>query len=64
MHLPGIEVIGPLPPEIQTLTVFSVAICTASTRVTATKLLLEFLALPQADAAKRRHGMEPARAEA
>jgi molybdate transport system substrate-binding protein len=64
MHHPGIELIGPLPPEIQALTVFSAAICTASTRVTATKALLGFLASPRADAVKRRHGMEPARAGA
>ena len=31
MHLPGIDVIGLLPPEIQVVTVFSAAVCTAST---------------------------------
>ena len=30
MHLPGIDVIGALPPEIQVMTVFSAAVCTAS----------------------------------
>jgi molybdate transport system substrate-binding protein len=60
MHLPGIEVIGPLPPEIQALTVFSAAICTASNRPATAEALLSFLASPEADATKRRHGMEPA----
>jgi len=60
MHLPGIDVIGPLPPEIQVETVFSAAVCTASNCPAAAKAWLSFLASPEADAAKRRHGMEPA----
>ena len=61
LHLPGIDVIGPLPPEIQLLTLFSAAVCTASNRGEAAHALLAFLASPEADAVKRRHGMEPAR---
>jgi len=60
MHLPGIDVIGLLPPEIQVVTVFSAAVCTASNCPAAAEALLSFLASPEADAAKRRHGMEPA----
>ena len=60
MHLTGIDVIGPLPPEIQVVTVFSAAVCTASNHGSAAHALLAFLASPEADAAKRRHGMEPA----
>jgi molybdate transport system substrate-binding protein len=59
MHLPGIDVIGLLPPEIQVETVFSAAVCTASNCPAAAKALLSFLASPEADAAKRRHGLEP-----
>jgi molybdate transport system substrate-binding protein len=61
LHLPGIEVIGPLAAEIQVVTVFSAAICSASNRDAAARALLAFLASPEADAAKHRHGMEPAR---
>jgi molybdate transport system substrate-binding protein len=60
MHLPGIEVIGLLPAEIQVETVFSAAVCTTSNCPAAAKAWLSFLASPEADAAKRRHGMEPA----
>ena len=60
MHLPGIDVVGLLPPEIQVTTVFSAAVCTASTCSAAATALLSFLASAEADAAKRRHGMEPA----
>ncbi|TDN63863.1 substrate-binding domain-containing protein [Paraburkholderia sp. BL10I2N1] len=60
MHLQGIEVIGSLPVEIQVVTVFTAAICTASARHEAAKALLSFLASPKADSAKRGHGMESA----
>lgn len=60
MHLQGIEVIGPLPPEIQSVTTFTCAVCAASLRPGAAKALLSFLASPQAAGAKHRHGMEPA----
>jgi molybdate transport system substrate-binding protein len=61
VHLQGIEVAGPLPPGIQAVTIFSGAVCAVSTRRPATTELLSFLASADADAAKRRHGMEPAR---
>ncbi|HKE41726.1 MAG TPA: substrate-binding domain-containing protein [Casimicrobiaceae bacterium] len=59
MHLPGIDVVGLLPKEIQAVTTFSAAVCSVSTRPDAAKALLSFLTSPEADAAKRRHGMEP-----
>jgi molybdate transport system substrate-binding protein len=60
MHLPGIDVIGLLPTEIQVETVFSAAVCTGSNGPAAAKAWLSFLASPEAAATKRRHGMEPA----
>jgi len=53
MNLPGIDVVGPLPAEIQAITVFSAAVCTASASAAAAGELLSFLASPQGDAAKR-----------
>jgi molybdate transport system substrate-binding protein len=44
---------------MQMATVFSAAVCAASNREAAAKALLSFLASPEADAVKRRHGMEP-----
>jgi molybdate transport system substrate-binding protein len=61
MHVPGIDVIGPMPAPIQVVTTFSAAVCTASARPADARDLLAFLASPATDAAKRRHGMEPAR---
>jgi molybdate transport system substrate-binding protein len=59
IHVPGIEVLGPLPLSIQLLTVFSAAVCSASRRRDAAASLLAFLASSEAAEAKRRHGMEP-----
>ena len=63
MHLAGIDVVGVLPPQIQVTTIFSAAICavcSASAEREAARALLTFLASPDADSAKRAHGMEPA----
>jgi molybdate transport system substrate-binding protein len=60
MHLPGIEVIGEMPPGAQILTTFSAALCTASLRPGAVREMLAFLCAPATAPLKRRHGFEPA----
>jgi molybdate transport system substrate-binding protein len=57
---PGIEVVGPLPPEIQAVTVFSAGISMMSQDPEAARALIAYLASVEADGAKRRHGMQPA----
>jgi molybdate transport system substrate-binding protein len=60
MHLEGITVVGPLPAPIQIVTTFSGAACATSAQAQEVGRLLAFMASPDADAAKRRQGMEPA----
>ncbi len=60
MNLKGIDVIGPLPTAIQTITVFSGGLCVAGVRPEAARGLLDYMASPVTSEAKRRHGMEPA----
>jgi molybdate transport system substrate-binding protein len=58
--LPGIDVVGPLPPEVQTLTVFSGAVAARCERPDAARAVLDFMASPAAAEVIRRHWMEPA----
>jgi molybdate transport system substrate-binding protein len=60
MHLPGIDVLGALPPPIGIITTFSAGVCTRSTQPDTAREMLGFMTSPQAADAKRRHGMEPA----
>jgi molybdate transport system substrate-binding protein len=60
MELPGITVLGPLPPEVQIITTFSAARTVACSQPTAAEALLAFLASPASAAAKQRRGMNPA----
>ncbi len=57
MALPGITVVGPLPPEIQITTTFSAAIASRSTQPEAVRALLQFFVSPEVAALKRQHGM-------
>lgn len=61
MSLPGIDVLGPLPPAIQTLTIFSGGVCAGSAAPAASRALLDFLASPATVQLKRSHGMAPPR---
>jgi len=60
LNVPGIEVIGPLPPEIQSITIFSGAIAVGCGDQEAARALLDYMASPASLGAKRRHGMEAA----
>ena len=60
IHMPGIRVVGPLPAQIQVTTIFSGGVCATSSQCQAASAWLAFIASPEGDDAKRRHGMEPA----
>jgi molybdate transport system substrate-binding protein len=57
MHLPGITLVGPLPPEIQITTTFSAGIASTSAQPDAVRALLQFFASPGVAALKAQHGM-------
>jgi molybdate transport system substrate-binding protein len=57
---PGIEVVGPLPPDIQAVTVFSAGISINSQHPEGARGFVAYLASVETEGAKRRHGMEPA----
>ena len=60
MHLPGIDVLGPLPAPVQIITTFSAGLSATSTQPEAVQAMLDFMISPAAAEAKRRNGMEPA----
>lgn len=55
--LPGITLLGDLPPPVQIHTIFSGAVAATSTQPTAAQALLAWLATPATAAAKQHHGM-------
>jgi molybdate transport system substrate-binding protein len=59
IHLPGIAVVGPMPPGAEIVTVFSGAVCATCMQRDAARELLLFMASPPTADAKRRQGMEP-----
>lgn len=60
MHVPGIEILGALPDEIQYMTVFCGGVSAGSTQPAPARALLAFLSASAAAVTKRAHGMEPA----
>ena len=60
MAVPGIEIVGPLPGDLQGTFVFSAAVTTDANDVKAARALIEFLRTPEARAVIKAKGMEPA----
>ena len=56
---PGVDVLGPLPDEIQSVTTFSGAVCADSGDREAAQALLQYFGAPEGAQTKRRFGMEP-----
>ena len=57
LALPGIALLGPLPPACAIETVFSAGLCTASAQPAAVRAWFDFLCSPATADCKRRHGM-------
>ncbi len=55
----GIDLVGPLPPEVQQVTIFSAGILARSAQPEAARALIAYLASPAAAPAIRDSGMEP-----
>ena len=55
----GIDLLGPLPPEVQQVTVFSAGALAKSREPEAARALIRFLGAPEAAEAVRESGMEP-----
>ena len=59
LHVKGIDYLGPLPADIQTITVFSAGLHMAASTPDAAKALVKFLTAPEAGPILKKFGMEP-----
>ena len=59
IHAPGIDYIGPLPSDVQKITMFSAGIHSGAKQPEAAKALAKSLTTPAAAAVIEKHGMEP-----
>ena len=58
MAVPGIDIVGPLPADVQLMTVFSAGVSTSAKNADGAKALIQFLATPKATAVMKSKGME------
>lgn len=59
LPIAGIDLIGPLPPDIQRITVFSAGLHVGAKEPAAARELMKFLTAPAAASVIRKKGMEP-----
>jgi molybdate transport system substrate-binding protein len=57
--VPGVDPVGPLPAELQTMIGFSAGLGAAAKEVDAAKALIAFLSAPEAAATLKAKGVEP-----
>ena len=60
VHIPGIDYIGPLPSDVQCVTIFSCGLQTGAAEPDAAKALVAFLTAPEAKKVMTKHGLENA----
>jgi molybdate transport system substrate-binding protein len=59
ISVPGVELVGPLPGDLQNITVFSAAIPATSSQADAARSLIRYLQTPEAAAVMKAKGLEP-----
>jgi molybdate transport system substrate-binding protein len=58
MAVPGIDIVGPLPSDVQLMTVFSAGLSTSAKNADGAKALIQFLTTPKAAAVMKSKGLE------
>jgi molybdate transport system substrate-binding protein len=59
LPVPGLDYVGPLPPEVQRVTVFSAGVTAGSKNPDAARALIRFLSSPDAAGTVTKSGLEP-----
>lgn len=57
--VPGVQVVGPLPAELQLVTTFAAGIPASAKRAAAAKAFVQFLQSPRAQAVMKQKGLQP-----
>lgn len=60
LNKPGVEVVGPLPDAIQSVTIFSGGVSATCTRPDAARALLEYIGSPATTGVKQKYGLDGA----
>lgn len=60
LHVAGIDILGPLPPELQVAIVYAASVLPQTTQPEAAQAFVKFLRSPEAVGIIREKGMEPA----
>jgi molybdate transport system substrate-binding protein len=61
LRVPGVDFVGPIPADVQYISVFAAAVVAGSKEIDASKRLIAFLASERATAAIEKSGMKPSR---
>jgi molybdate transport system substrate-binding protein len=59
LPVPGIDIVGPIPDEVQKITIFSAAVTASARQPQAARALIRYLSSPDAIPAITRSGLEP-----
>ena len=59
LHVKGIDYLGPLPTDIQNITVYSAGLHTAAPAPEAARALVKFLTAPEVGPTIKKIGMDP-----
>ena len=59
LHVKGIDYLGPLPPEIQNITIYSAGVHVQAPAPDVARALVKFLTAPEAGPIIRKIGLEP-----
>src|SRR5262245_45833233 len=59
MSVPGAELVGPLPDELQTVTIYTAGVPSAAKEVAGARALISFLTTPAAAAVYKTKGLDP-----
>lgn len=59
IHEPGVDYLGPLPADVQKITIYAAGISNDAEEIEVAKALVKSITAPDASSVMKQHGMEP-----